>query len=82
MKKIILILAVVTMFVSCNKNKNNAKSLTPQQIYCVWIDNSNGTKTFYKCVETDAEMQQLNIKLRNENKFHTDYRKNDCSECQ
>jgi hypothetical protein len=26
-------------------------------------------------------MQQVNVQLRNENKFHTDYRKNTCSEC-
>lgn len=81
MKKLILIAVLLTPFLACNKNKKSA--LTPtQQVYCVWINNSNGTKTFYRCVETDEEMQQVNIQLRNQNKFHTDYRKNTCSECQ
>lgn len=81
MKKLILIAVLLTSFLACNKNKKSALVPT-QQVYCVWINNSNGTKTFYRCVETDEEMQQVNIQLRNQNKFHTDYRKNTCSECQ
>jgi len=80
MKNTILVLIAFVTFTACDK-KNSSKSMTPQQVYCVWINNSNGTKTFYRCVETDEEMQQVNVQLRNENKFHTDYRKNTCSEC-
>jgi len=80
MKKIFLILGLVLAFASCKNNKKSA--LSPQQeVYCVWINNSNGTKTFYRCVETEEEMQQVNIELRNANKFHTDYKKATCSDC-
>lgn len=79
MKNIILIIALSLTIFGCKKT-----TVAPiaQPIYCVWIDNSNGTRTFYRCVETDAEMQQLNIQLRNQGKFHTDFRKATCSECQ
>jgi len=79
MKNLILILALSLTVLGCKKT-----TIVPiaQPVYCVWLNNSNGTKTFYRCVETDEEMQQLNIQLRNANKFHTDYRKATCSDCQ
>lgn len=79
MKKVILILAVIALSFSCNKNK---KTLTPQNdVYCVWIKNSNGTKTFYRCVETSQEMANVAVDLRNQNKFYEETRKATCSDC-
>ncbi len=82
MKKVILIFALTLMslsFIDCNKKT----TIVPisQPVYCVWIEHTNSPRTFYKCVETDAEMQQLNIQLRNANIEHVEFRKATCAEC-
>lgn len=80
MKNLILILALSLTVFGCNKKTTIVPIAQP--VYCVWINHTNGTQSFYKCVETDEEMQKLNVQLRNQNIFHTDYRKATCAECQ
>lgn len=86
MKKIIsiLVLALVLGFTSCKKNN---KTLNPasQDVYCIFITNygPNGNQRhFYKCVDNVNDYQNENIYLRNNNYFHEDVKKSDCSECQ
>lgn len=79
MRKIILILALSLVIFGCNKKT----AVTPitQPVYCVWLEHTNGTRSFYRCVETDEEMQKLNVQLRNQNIDHVEFRKGDCSLC-
>lgn len=78
MKNLILILALSLTVIGCKKT-----TIVPiaQPVYCVWLIHTNTPNTFYKCVETDEEMQKLNVQLRNAQIAHIEYRKATCSEC-
>ena len=81
MKNLILILAVVTMFVSCNKN-NKSLSVTSPTVYCMFTKD-NGTNVYRGCAEGKEAMQQKTVELRNQGyAVITNTEKSDCSECQ
>ncbi len=83
MKKIILIFVIALAFTACkksNKMSANSTASTPD-IYCIWLTHGTSPKTFYKCVETQEEMQAEAIKIRDSNQFSEITRKATCSEC-
>jgi hypothetical protein len=81
MKNLILILAVATMFVSCNKN-NKSLSATSPTVYCMFTKD-NGTNVYRGCAEGKEAMQQKTVELRDQGyTVITNTEKSDCSECQ
>jgi len=81
MKNLILILAVVTMFVSCSKNNKLTNSTNPT-VYCVFTKD-NGTNIYRGCAEGQEALQQKTIELRDQGyTVITNTEKSDCSECQ
>lgn len=81
MKKLTLILAVLAMFVSCNKNSKLNNAINPT-VYCMFTKD-NGTQVFRGCAEGKEAMQQKTIELRNQGYYViTNTEKSDCSECQ
>ena len=85
MKKVILILAIIGLFISCNKNSNKSSSITPAttpMIYCMFTEDG-GTHIYRGCAYTQEDMQNMAVDLRNQGyTVVTNIRKNDCSECQ
>lgn len=80
MKNLILILAVVTMFVSCSQS-NKSSSLNPT-VYCMYTKD-NGTNIYRGCAEGKEAMQQKTVELRDQGyTVITNTEKSDCSECQ
>ncbi len=86
MKKVILIFTLIALsisFTDCNKiSKTSQAPATAEDIYCVWVVNSDNVKVFYECVETKEKMESESIRLRNANMFPSSTRKATCSECQ
>lgn len=96
MKKIILILSVLVAFTFCKKTTTSSPAPTPTvtaaststvtptptNIWCLFIDNNDGTKTFYKCCSTITDLQQTDIALRNSGLFTYSCQKATCSDCQ
>lgn len=83
MKKVILIFALIAMSLSFTDCKKSSKlNATQPDIYCIWILHDSSPKTFYKCVETQEEMQQESIIIRNNNQFSEVVRKATCADCQ
>jgi hypothetical protein len=81
MKKIILILAVVTIFISCDKNSKLNNSTKPI-VYCMFTKD-NGTNIYRGCAEGKEAMQQKTVELRDQGyAVITNTEKSDCSECQ
>ena len=79
MKKTILAIALIISLTDCKKKTT---ATTKEDIYCTFYTNNNGARTFYKCVTTQAEMQQCAIEIRNNNYFGFEStRKATCSEC-
>lgn len=85
MKKVILILALISLSLSFTDCKKNAKtSQAPQKVYCMWLTNGS-SRTFYKCMDVTTSMtayQNECISLRNAGKFHDDVEKSTCDDCQ
>ena len=83
MKKIILIFALISLSISFTAcKKNSKKSQTPSVVYCIFTTSSTNVKSFYKCTDSEEEMQSEMIKLRNEGVFASTSEKSTCSECQ
>lgn len=81
MKKLILIFALVSMFVSCSKNNKLTNSTSPT-VYCMYTKDNN-TNIYRGCAEGKEAMQNKTIELRNQGyTVITSVEKNDCSECQ
>lgn len=78
MKKIILILAIFTLAISCGQNKKSALNPT---VYCVYT-NDNNSHVFRGCAEGKDAMQQKTIELRNQGyTLISSTEKSSCSEC-
>lgn len=80
MKQLILIFVLaLTLGVSCKKN--NKLNSSSSDIYCVYIVNTNGSKTFNQCAKDLGQAQDLCIDLRNSGKEGTYIKKSDCADC-
>jgi hypothetical protein len=85
MKKIILILALLVSFISCNKNSKtslapSSSQATTTEVWCVYKI-VNGNYIFYKCFKTHDEAGAELIKIRDAGEYGTTGRKTNCSEC-
>lgn len=84
MKKVILILSVITLSISCNKNSTSSKtnSLSPSVVYCVSTED-NGVHISRGCASNKTELQNKTIELRNQGFVSVkSVEKSKCSECQ
>ena len=83
MKKVILILAIATMFTNCKKS--TTAPATPTEVTCVFVINggSNGTsRYFYKCTSSVEELIQVSKDLRDKGLEYESIKKSTCSQCQ
>lgn len=86
MKKVILILALISLslsFTDCKKSNKTSQS-PATKVMCMWLTNGS-SRTFYKCMDittSSTAYQNECISLRDAGKFHDDVQKATCSECQ
>jgi len=77
MKNIILLIALSLVFTNCKKKSTEPK----EDIYCCFAV-KNGSKSFYRCAETQSEMQSIALEIRDKNLGSLETtRKSTCSEC-
>ena len=80
MKKVILILAITSLFVNCKKKETKPEDPVKEQTYCIY-GYVNGVKMFYKCVEgKDAANNSYN-ELVSQGKDAEAVAKSSCVEC-
>lgn len=83
MKKVIsiFVLALVLISFSCKKTSKTSQTPSNVEVFCVYIVNTNGTKTFDVCTNTLDAAQHECVELRNAGKEGTYIRKSQCSDC-
>lgn len=81
MKKVILVLAITSLFVNCKKKETKPEEPVKEQTYCIYWYNG-GVKTFYKCVEGKEAANSEYTTIVNGGNEAEAVAKSSCSECQ